>query len=377
MKIGIFVLAAGRQAGGPETYEVELIRTLARLDHANEYFIYCTGTEAVAAIGLRQDNFVFRVLRPSLRPISVTWTLSRWMKADGVDFFHATYAPPPAPNRPFLFTMHCVSNFAQPEFYPTFIRWRLNALQRIGLRRAGVILCVSDFVARYLREVFHLPAERLATVYNGVGAGFFQQAPEDARRRVACQFGIDSPYLLYVGKLQARKNIVGLIHAYARYRKETGSQAKLLLAGKKVETSESIDEAIEAHGLGGEVVRLGYVAPPYSDAESALPALYAAARMTVFPSFHEGFGIPVLEAMASGSPVIASNTTSLPEIAGDAALPVNPDSIEDMARAMTHLDRSPETRSRLIERGLCRARLFTWENCARRTLECYRRFEIR
>jgi alpha-1,3-rhamnosyl/mannosyltransferase len=177
--------------------------------------------------------------------------------------------------------------------------------------------------------------------------------------------------------LQARKNIVGLIHAYARYRKETGSQAKLLLAGKKVETSEGIDEAIEAHGLGGEVVRLGYVAPPYADAESALPALYAAARMTVFPSFYEGFGIPLLEAMASGSPVIASNATSLPEIAGDAALLVDPDSIEDMAGAMTQLDRCPETRSRLIERGLCRARLFTWENCARRTLECYRRLEIR
>jgi glycosyltransferase involved in cell wall biosynthesis len=374
MRIGIFVLAAGRRAGGPETYEVQLIRALAGLDGSNEYFLYCTSAAAASALGSLRPNFAVRVLRPGLRALSVGVTLPRWMAADGVEFFHATYAPPPRPNRPFLFTMHCVSNFAHPEYYPTFIRWRLNALQRVGLRRAGSILCVSNFVAEYLRDVFHVAPERLATVYNGVGPEFSREPEQDARRRLAERFGIDYPYLLYVGKLQARKNVIGLIHAYARYRKETGAGARLVLAGKKVETSEGIDEAIRSLGLGSDVVQLGYVAPPSADARSPLPALYSAARMTVFPSFYEGFGIPVIEAMACGSPTIVSNVTSLPEVAGEAAVIVDPRSVEQMAEAMARLDGDSELRSRLVERGLERARLFTWERCARETLAAYTNF---
>jgi glycosyltransferase involved in cell wall biosynthesis len=373
MRIGIFVLAAGRTAGGPETYEVQLIRALARIDSADAFFIYSTSRDAAAAIGPLPDNFTFRVLRPAVRAVAVSITLPRWMASDGVDFFHATYAPPPVPNRPFLFTMHCVSNFAHPEFYPTLIRWRLNALERIGLRRAASILCVSDFVAERLREDLGVAPERTTTIYNGVGPEFTAQPADEARARIAERFGIESPYVLYVGKLQARKNVVGLIHAFARYRKETGSAAKLVLAGKRVETSEGISEAIAALGLRGEVVELGYVAPPSADPQSPLPQLYAAARMTVFPSFYEGFGLPVVEAMACGSPVIASNLTSLPEIAGGAALLVNPHSIDEIAAAMARIDGNPEQRGELIERGLVRARRFTWENCARQTLDAYRR----
>ncbi len=374
MKIGIFVLAAGRQAGGPETYEVQLIRRLAKLDQKNQYFVYCTAPGAVSTIGVQQDNFKFRVLQPSCRAVSVAWTLPRWMASDGVEFFHSTYAPPPLPNKPFLFTMHCVSNFAHPEFYPTFIRWRLNMLQRVGLRRAASILCVSDFVSRTLQEMFHVPSERLRTIYNGVGPEFFRSSPDVARRHIAGQLGIDYPYVLYVGKLQARKNVAGLIAAFARFRREANSQAKLLLVGRKVETSEGIDTTIEKLGLQREVVQLGYVPSPSADPESPLPYLYSAARMFVFPSFYEGFGIPLLEAMACGSPVISSNVTCLPEVAGDAALIVDPHSIEDLAEAMVRIDRNAETRARLIELGIDRARRFTWENCARETLETYRQF---
>src|SRR2546423_15365217 len=106
MKIGIFVVMAGRRAGGPETYEVELIRNLAKLDRQNEYFVYCTGQYAVDAIGVRQDNFVYRVLRPSLRPLSIAVTLPMLLVKDGVDFYHNTFTPPPLSPKRNVFTMH-------------------------------------------------------------------------------------------------------------------------------------------------------------------------------------------------------------------------------------------------------------------------------
>jgi glycosyltransferase involved in cell wall biosynthesis len=371
MKVGLLVLAAGRSAGGPETYEIELVRALAEVDGRNQYFIYCTSQAAADSFGQLPGNFVRRILQPRFRPVALSVTLPRWMEADGVQFLHATYAAPPASRLPLLFTMHCFSNFAHPEYYPAFVRWRLNALQRIALRRADSILCVSDFVAQRLQHDLGIPAARVSTVYNGVGRAFVPVPRQQAQRRVAERFGIEHPFMLYVGKLQARKNIIGLLRAYARYLPQVERPIKLVLAGKKVETSEGIDETIEQLRLRDRVLQIGYVTPPALDEHSALPHLYSAARMTVLPSFYEGFGIPVVEAMACGSPVIASGATSLPEVAGGAALLVDPHSPEQIAAAMVELDRDEEKRAQLIDLGFQRARVFPWTSCARQTLAAY------
>jgi glycosyltransferase involved in cell wall biosynthesis len=373
MRIGIFVLATGRSAGGPETYEVELIRALARIDRSNEYVIYCTAQSGVDAIGVNAENVAYRVLRPNSRILSVAFTLPALLRKDGIDFFHCTYAPPPWPTRPFVFTVHCLSNFTRPEFYPNAIRWRLNALHRIGLRQARSILCVSEFVQSYLRDVLKVDTGRMTRVYNGVGREFHVAPHEEARESLRQRLGIDYPYLLYVGKLQARKNLIRAIRAYAQYRQEAKSDAKLILAGKRVETAEGIDETIRELGLEREVIRLGYVAPPSADPTSPLPCLYRAARMFVFPSLYEGFGIPVIEAMACGTPVITSNVTSLPEVAGDAAEIVDPNSVEEIAAAMVRIERSASVRETLIRKGLERAKEFTWERCAQATLAAYAR----
>ena len=261
--------------------------------------------------------------------------------------------------------MHCFSNFAHPEFYAPLVAWRLNRLMKVALRRAACVLCVSKSVRDEVAERFRLPMDRLAVAYNGVGSHFVPIPSDVARRAVTERFGIDYPYVLLVGKLQARKNVVRLIRAFGRFRRATGSDARLLLAGKRTATAEGIDEAIDELDLRQHVVQAGYFKP------GDLPVLYSAARQFVFPSLWEGFGIPVVEAMACGTPVVTSTVTSLPEIAGDAALLVNPESIDEIADAMVRVETLPELRSTLVSRGLARAKEFTWENCARATLTAY------
>jgi glycosyltransferase involved in cell wall biosynthesis len=247
--------------------------------------------------------------------------------------------------------MHCLSNFTHPEFYTPLVAWRLNRLMTVALRRAGRVLCVSRSVRDAVAERFGVPGDRLAVTYNGVGRHFVPTPPDEARAIVAERWGIDHPYVLFVGKLQARKNVARLIRAFDRYRRQTKSDAKLLLAGRKVATSEGIDEAIAECGLEGQVVHAGYFQP------QDLPVLYSAARMFVLPSLWEGFGIPVVEAMACGTPVITSTVTSLPEVAGDAALLVNPQSIDEMADAMARVESSAQLRQTLVARGFERAQV--------------------
>jgi len=367
MRIGIFVLMAGREAGGPETYEVELIRALAQIDRAHEYVIYCTTPAAIDAIGVRQENVTYRVLGPGPRALSVSVGLPARLINDGIDFFHATFTPPPFFTKRLVFTMHCLSNFAHPEFYPRLVAWRLNSLMRIALARAACVLCVSESVRSAVSDAFGVSAARLAVAYNGVGAHFVPTPPDEAKQIVAERFGVESPYLLFVGKLQARKNIVRLIQAFAAYRRETRTDAKLVLAGKRTATSDGIDAEIDSLRLRNHVVELGYFKT------TDLPLLYSGARMFVFPSLWEGFGIPVVEAMACGTPVVTSTVTSLPEVAGGAAVLVDPHDVDAIAGGMVDVERSPALRARLIANGFRRAATFTWPNCARATLDGYAR----
>ncbi|MDQ3149741.1 MAG: glycosyltransferase family 4 protein, partial [Chloroflexota bacterium] len=365
VRIGILVLMAGREAGGPETYEVELIRALAEIDRKNEYVIYCTGGEAPAAIGVQQDNVRYRVLRPGSRAISVAVTLPAMLVRDGIDFLHSTFTPPPFRIRPEVLTMHCLSSFVHPEFYSPLIAWRLNSLLRIGMRRAERVLCVSQSTADDVHERFRIGRERLAVAHNGVSARFHPVPAAAAREQIREALNIEGPYALFVGKLEPRKNVMRLLEAFSRFRRDTGSETKLLLAGNRTAVTPKIDALIDRLGLRDSVLRPGYVS------SDLLAPLYSGARMFLLPSLWEGFGIPIVEAMACGTPVLTSNVTCLPEIAGDAAVIVDPESPDSIAEGIARLDGSEDLRRRLGASGLQRARLFTWDNSARRTLAVY------
>jgi glycosyltransferase involved in cell wall biosynthesis len=177
--------------------------------------------------------------------------------------------------------------------------------------------------------------------------------------------GVGDPYFLFVGKLQAHKNVDRMIRAFHRMRRQTGSDLKLLIVGKTAGNAVNVAAIAAELGIARHVVTGGYV--PYN----ALPALYSAARAFVFPSLWEGFGIPVVEAMACGTPVIASTATCIPEVAGGAALLFDPESVEAMAETMARVVGDESERRRMMPAGLERARFFSWDNCATATLQAY------
>jgi len=370
MKIGLLLLATGRRAGGPETYEVELVRGLAQIDTQNEYFIYCTEENAPQVVGIQQENVHYRVLRPRNRWLGLLFGLQLQMKRDGVKLLHCTYAPPPL-GSDYVFTMHCVSNLVHPEYYDKTKVARLNVLHRRGMKQAKSILCVSGFVRDQLIGNYGVESARTSVVYNGVGKEFHVTASEENSRYLATKYGINKPYILYVGKLQARKNILRLTAAYELFRRTQKTETMLVMVGRRTETDEGISEAIARSPFSSDILHIGYTPPPGQGQPSDLPILYGSARMFVLPSLFEGFGIPLVEAMACGVPILTSNTTSLPEIAGDAAILADPMSVESIAQGMCQLESSEDLRRELIARGLDRVRLFTWENCARQTLHAY------
>jgi glycosyltransferase involved in cell wall biosynthesis len=362
MKIGILVLAAGRKAGGVETYEVELIRALAAIDHVNRYTIYCPDEDARAAIGVHQENVICEVLRPSSRVISISLSLPILLRTQKIDVFHATYAPPPFPPERMVFTCHGLSNFLYPGSFSTITRWRLNSLHRLAIRRAARIICVSNHTSEQLQKQMKISPARLAVALHGVGKDFCIAPREAAREAVAKDFDLKRPYVLYVGKVQQLKNTARLIAAFKAFRERCCPHLQLVMAGKILQEPSILRNCRPEDG----VVMLGHVAP------ALIPDLYRAAEMLVFPSLFESFGMPVLEAMRSGTPVICSNAGAMPEVCGDAAYLVDPESTEAIAFAMEEVYRDADLRDSLIRRGLEQAQRYSWQQTAERTLQVYK-----
>jgi glycosyltransferase involved in cell wall biosynthesis len=309
---------------------------------------------------------VYHVLWPEVRWINIPISLPAALLATRLDLFHATYVPPPWSPVRYVLTLHDISMFTHPELYPPAIRWRLQRLVLRGVKQARVILCGSRHSRDRIAYTFRVPAERLSVTPYGVHARFGPLPPEQARSTVATSYGLQDPYLLFVGSLVQRKNVRRLLEAFDRVRHALRPGVTLVLAGRRGWGAEEVDAVIADRGLGAHVRRLSYVDDQH------LPALYGAAEMLVFPSLDEGFGFPVVEAMACGTPVLTSNVSSLPEVAGDAAVLVDPQSVEAIASGIQRLASDSELRTTLRAKGLARAEGYRWERTARETLEIYK-----
>jgi glycosyltransferase involved in cell wall biosynthesis len=274
---------------------------------------------------------------------------------------------PVAGNFPTVVTVHDVMPIRLAHLYRPWYRWYAGAVMPRFARRARIVIADSRTAKEEIVQWLGVEPERIAVVPLGVDPAFRPTAPGDpAADAVRERYQLPASYILAVGSVEPRKNLTRLLEAVRLLRSRPGTRdVTLVHAGPEGWRPEEVPAAVHSLALAGAARFLGYV--PAAD----LCALYGLARVFVYPSLWEGFGLPVLEAMACGCPVVTSGVASIPEVAGDAARFVDPHSVEDMAEAIAAVWAGGEARDALVRRGYERARAFTWERAARATLEAY------
>jgi len=381
MHIGIDAHAIGAQQGGNETYIRNLLKALAEVDGTNHYTIYLANAQAAAewrdGFAKQHPNFSIRQIPQPTPLVRVPAFLAYELRRRPVDVLHVQYTAPPFCPAPVVATIHDLAFEHFPETFTRRGAFQLKLTVRRTAQRAARIATVSEYSRQDLLRTYRLPPEKVAVTYNGLETHFTaepQSADEAARSNQ--RFGITRDYILAVGSLQPRKNLVRLIRAYARLRNEQhGFNHQLVIVGRKLWLHHEIFAAaaqVLKPRWADDVVLTGYVA------DEDLPPLYRAAALFVYPSLFEGFGLPPLEAMACGTPVVTSNSSSLPEIVGDAALLIDPYNEAALADAIWRAANDEALRIRLRAAGLARAGRFTWRAAAEKTLQLYQEsYELR
>lgn len=283
-----------------------------------------------------------------------------------IDVFHATsFIMPPLKFAKGVLTIYDLTFMLFPAFHGKGMQAFTRDIRNYA-NRADCIIAISKHTKRDIMEHLQVPEERIRVTMLAADERYRIVNDPDSITSVKSKFGIDGDYILYTGTLEPRKNVPALIRAYSQLRNEARITHRLVLAGKKGWLYDEILESVRTLGLERYVIFTGYVA------DEDMPYLYNGAELFVYPSFYEGFGLPPLEAMACGCPVVTSNTSSLPEVVGGAGLMVDPYRPEELAEAMGRILEDSELRSELRERGLKRAAEFSWRRCAEETLAVYR-----
>ena len=367
IRIAIDAHAVGTKLGGNESYAVNLIEALAQIDSVNNYTIYVTTNEARDRFSNRWSNFKVRSTLPHTPLIRIPLTLSAELRKHPVDVLHVQFTAPPFCPCPVVVSIHDLSFEHLPQTFKRRSRTQLRLTVRQSARRAARILSLSQHTRCDIMETYGIDSNRIEAIPLAAPDHFCAVIDKRELQRVRHTYGINGDYILSVGSIQPRKNLPRLVQAYASLRGDCSADKlpKLVLVGKCAwlydETLRTLDEA----GVKDSVVLTGYVP------ESDLPALYSSALCFVYPSYFEGFGLPPLEAMKCGAPVIVGNRTSLPEVVGDAGLTVDPFDVGAIAGAISKLMNDSTLRAKLSQKGQERATAFSWRETARRTLRVY------
>lgn len=367
MRIAIDAHSVGTKLGGNESYAVNLIEALAQIDHVNQYTLFVTTAAARDRFHQRWPNFKVRSTLPHTPLIRIPLTLSAELRKHPVDVLHVQFTAPPFCPCPVVVSIHDLSFEHLPETFLRRSRIQLRLTVRHSARRAAKILTLSEHTRRDVIETYGIEPSRITAIPLAAPLHFHPVEDNRELQRVRHIYGIDGQYILTVGSIQPRKNLARLVQAYASLRDNTENKLpKLVIVGKRGWLYDETLRAFEQSGVANRVILTGYVP------ESDLPALYSGAICFVYPSYFEGFGLPPLEAMKCGVPVIVGNRTSLPEVVGDAGLTVDPFDVRSIAEAIEKLINDSVLRQQLSVKGRRRAETFDWRTTAQHTLQIYK-----
>ncbi|MGE5570450.1 MAG: glycosyltransferase family 4 protein [Rhodospirillales bacterium] len=359
---------------GVGTYIRNLVHALAGLDSENTYILVVSRPDEPELAGL-PPNFIPTVYRRSD---------SHWMNQYSCYFFFKELAPdlihlphhvvPLLMPRPYVVTIHDMSSLLFNERRQLRRSVRMYLFRR-GLLRAERVIAVSGATRRDVENILNIPADHIRQIYDAPDPRFIRQdaggTDPAERQRILERYQINYPFILYAGAVRPQKNIPRLVEAFAVLRGDlenhpTYKDLRLLIIGDEISKYPSVRRAVIKTRVEDVVRFLGFVPV------DALRVFFEAASVFAFPSLYEGFGLPPLEAMASGTPVVTSNISSLPEVVGNAAVLVNPENVFDIARGLREVLVDESLRAELIRKGQQQARRFSWSQTARQVLEIYR-----
>jgi glycosyltransferase involved in cell wall biosynthesis len=366
VRIGIDATTVSRHRTGVGNYIVELVRGLADLRSEHDFTVFASPEGEAEFEGLPGVRTLPIAL--ASRGARLMWEqalLPGLVRRERLDLLHSPhYTMPLVRAGRSVVTFHDLTFVTHPEWHVPSKRLLFPRMMRWSAGRASHLIADSESTRADMIRVLDVPPARVTAVPLGAGTEYTPAAPAEVRA-VCDRHGLEpGRYILYIGVLEPRKNIPRLVGAFARIADRVPGVA-LVIGGKKGWMYDQIFEQVQRSGLGQRVRFLGYVA------HTDLPALYTGALVFAYPSWHEGFGLPVLEAMRCGAAVVTSNVSSLPEVAGDGALQVAPDDEDALAAALLRLAGDEALRTDLGHRARARAAAFSWHRCARETLRVY------
>jgi glycosyltransferase involved in cell wall biosynthesis len=351
---------------GIGTYIRNLVRHLARIDRSTEYVLIVqpADIEIPSELG---DNF--RAVPDWSRAYSVREQLSvpLDLRREGIDLFHAPhYVLPPLTPCKSVVTIHDCIHLRFPQYLPNRLAYvYARSSMWVATHRASRVMTVSETSKRDILRYFHVPDTKIDVIYNAIDERLLEPPSETEIAQVRERYQLNAPFVLYAGNIKPHKNLERLIEAFNTLRRGALENVKLLIIGDEISKYATLRRAVQRHKLHKHVRFFGFVS------DKTLASLYHLASVFVFPSLYEGFGLPPLEAMAAGTPVITSNVSSLPEVVGDAALLIDPYEPDEIAAAMRRVLTEPGLREEMRARGLARVNQFSWDRSIHRVREIY------
>lgn len=362
MRFSVDAHAIGCHLTGNEVYIRNLLHEFARLDEDNEWIAYISKPGVEGSLPGRVQTR--RVSENPYKRLGVD--LPRHLRQDRPELLHVQYTGPLLSSIPLVVSVHDVSYLEHPQYFTRFRSLQLRLTVKRTLERAARVLTPSEFSRRAILKHYPISEDKVIVVPNAVAAQFRPIERDVARAAIQRKFGIHRPFVLTVGDLQPRKNHMGLLQAFEDVLKAAPQlQHDLVFVGKETWYSRELHRAVEHSALRDRVHFTGFVD------DTDLLQFYGASDLFVFPSFYEGFGLPILEAMACGRAVACSRLTAMPEVANAAGILFDPGSKDEIARAILDVLLDPELRIRLERLGVQRATGFSWEKSAAQTLQVY------